>query len=395
MQFKKAGQIVTAILVFLLMLSISACYENKNVDTGDLYIPTFTDPPKPTDPTPENRVLVNIRDEYPRENAYINGKGGISVDAESQYIRIPVEAGQNWFVWYPLRANIYSNYIADAIGAVRFENNQKEFVSYADLAKQPQFHFNKQSNYSGPVIQVPEDAAYMCVNLKMANLYDYSDSAHIMLIDSQFASTWLSIGDSIAEFNRTAHRNWLHLAAEALSANYYNAARSGFGYLAKGGYQKLVEVFPDDQGIDLVTVYGSFNDLCFDYEIGTAEDTYTEGGDNTLAACMNYVYDQIKNLYPNAKIVVISPAPWGGFTPDVDNETSALAKEYVALLEQISKNKGFAFYDLFRESGLKPWVAEENQKYFHDGDACHPNDEGHKCIAEKLIPFLQTVLTEK
>ena len=62
-------------------------------------------------------------------------------------------------------------------------------------------------------------------------------------------------------------------------------------------------------------------------------------------------------------------------------------------LEQICKLRGYPFLDLYHSSGFRPWVTECNNKYFKresfaTGDGLHPNDNGHKILANKIENFL-------
>ena len=43
--------------------------------------------------------------------------------------------------------------------------------------------------------------------------------------------------------------------------------------------------------------------------------------------------------------------------------------------------------DLFATSGLQPRVPVIQQRYIPDG--LHPNDAGHRLLAEQIISFLQ------
>ena len=63
-----------------------------------------------------------------------------------------------------------------------------------------------------------------------------------------------------------------------------------------------------------------------------------------------------------------------------------------SIMKEICESKGIAFLDLYRTSGLEPWIEEQNELYYSNADGCHPNDEGHKILASKIAPFLQSVM---
>ena len=154
------------------------------------------------------------------------------------------------------------------------------------------------------------------------------------------------------------------------------------------------------EAFDLIHAHGkrayvTVNTAIYEREMEKALETvvalHNLGADAFIVADFGLI-SQIKEKYPQAKIAVFSPAPWGSFNPDGTRDTDLLAQEYVAVMKQICENKDIAFLDLFTNSGLKPWIAEENNQYFSNGDACHPNEEGHKIIFSKMLPFLQEIL---
>ena len=64
--------------------------------------------------------------------------------------------------------------------------------------------------------------------------------------------------------------------------------------------------------------------------------------------------------------------------------------EYVRVIREKAEKYSIPVLDLFATSGMQPEIEAQNKFYFADG--LHPNDEGHKRIAEKLKNFMELYL---
>lgn len=102
---------------------------------------------------------------------------------------------------------------------------------------------------------------------------------------------------------------------------------------------------------------------------------------------MNYCLDYVQTNYPDAKIAVISPAPWKLY-----NEGSEAGAKYVNTLKEICDSKGIPFLDLFNGSELHPEDEENLNTYFYNADGIHPNDAGHELLAAKITPFIESIV---
>lgn len=336
-------------------------------------------------------ALVNVRDLYEHQSGYVNYIGNTLDDGESVYIRVPVNERESWFIWLDSLNRLGST-------PVRFENSSNELIEYINMQNQPKYQYNPDSSTEGAVIDIPTGAAYMCVTLKFASYWDVTNTAIIAKVDNTATSTWMVFGDSLTEFNNTANRNWLSLSAKELSANYYNLAVSGTGYVHTNSvnvnFVSKIESSVADVEPELIVLFGSFNDIYTELPIGTVNDTYIEGGENSLAANMNHMYDLIQAKYPNAKIAVITPTPWSDTTPHGTNDNSIKAQQYVSVMREICETRNIPCLDLFHNSGLEPWSSSFNNQYFDNADGCHPNDAGHQIVASRVIPFLKNVLND-
>ena len=347
----------------------------------------------------------NVRDDYPVQTGYVNMNGAFVNSTASRYVRIPVAEGETWAIWYPNE----THYNSSSTGALRLEDTAGALVRAVNLAFQPKIKMLKDSEVLGVTIVIPSGVSSMCVNLTVGTVFDYTSVAiitkgiygteyvteigekwlfsEIAHNNSTYNTKWVAFGDSITERNTTATKNWVMHVSEKLSMPCANLGSSGKGYKRSGGFSQFFDKIPAE--VELVSFYGSFNDMGdSSYVIGNASDTYEEGADNSLAAHMNYCYDYIQNNFPLAKIAVIAPAPWATINPA---DTSSNASQYVSVMQEICRLRGIPFLDLFHCSNLRPWQTEQNAAYFSNADGCHPNDGGHRIIANKIIEFLRSV----
>ncbi len=335
--------------------------------------------------SPIIKPVENVLTKYEHISGYVNSVGKTSSSTVSKYIRVPVNSGENWYISYPVLSRLHIGN-----GALRFEDANKSLVSYIDALAQPNYRLQSDTNKSGIVVTIPEGVSFMCVNLKLSS-FDYTETAFIGNLNKSFKSTWLAIGDSLTFFGASANQNWLSIASNQLSAKVYNNAQSGHGYLYDGGF--IEHINTDAENVELVVIFGSFNDMASDAAIGICTDTYVVGGENTLAACMNNTYDYVQNAFPDAKIAVIAPTPWSAYRPEpATTDRSIKAQQYVAVMQEICESRNIPFLDLFHNSGLTPWDIDFNNQYYSNADGCHPNDEGHKIIAPIMTEFIKSVL---
>ena len=209
---------------------------------------------------------------------------------------------------------------------------------------------------------------------------------------------WTAIGDSHTEINFRAKRNYVTYIQKGTGIKTVNLGKSGMGWKRRKGFYTVTYKIPTDT--DVVTIYGSFNDLGTKYKLGEKTDTDLK----TIAGCINRALDDIRERVPDAKIGVITPCPWEEFTPltglvpekgrPEDRSEEAIA--YCRLICDICEMRGIPCLDLFHCSGLRPWEASFRKAvYSHDGgNGCHPDENGHKLITPYFVEFIGSLLTD-
>ena len=205
---------------------------------------------------------------------------------------------------------------------------------------------------------------------------------------SCFGKKWYVIGDSFSAFltGRGAAKdiNYVDLVAGALGLNVQNEAVSDTGY-GKGSSNTFLDKASGCAGFDLVTVFGSLNDLATNLPLGDVTDI----GTTTMAGRMYNTINTIRETEPEATVVVIAPAPWITQNSVNGNEWGTIhPNAYVNMLRSICLRYNVPYVDLYYEGGAHPWdwgtSSDPDLTYLYD--STHYNTDGHaKFIAPMVI----------
>ncbi|MCG0906276.1 hypothetical protein IMAU10382_03007 [Lactiplantibacillus plantarum] len=213
---------------------------------------------------------------------------------------------------------------------------------------------------------------------------------------------WVAIGDSWTDANTLGKGvdNYTNYVADRLGVNMVNASVGGTGYVAQNGSngdQFYNRQIPADG--DAYTILGSFNDVFVDgFKFGDVSDTDTK----SLWSGMKATLDHIWSIKDNAVVGIIAPGPWGTFNPqnewDWDKfnmKASEIGEQYVSTMKKFADYYSLPFFDLYHQSGLRPWDPNFIAKYYHgtnNTDNTHPNTNGHKIFASKIADFVNELL---
>lgn len=199
---------------------------------------------------------------------------------------------------------------------------------------------------------------------------------------------WTCVGDSLTENNSRTTKHYYDYISEDTGISIENMGVSGTGYARANSnfYTRIVNVPLDS---DIVTIFGSGNDLGAGLELGTPADS----GENptTLCGYINGTIDRLFNIFPLVNLGIVTPTPWVNYTPDTPNNAMEL---YSNAIVEICKRRGIPCLDLYHNSGLHPDSATFRQLAYSkdDGDGVHPDETGHKIIAPRFKAFLETLL---
>ena len=318
----------------------------------------------------------------------------------SDYMEVEVGKKYSAFALYN------SNVIGLPVARVVAYKSDKTFLSYlGNIA------------YSATIpntVTIPTNAKYVRVSFTTAN-YDgfgipmfaetdgtampsaivaYEERSGLTKSRAWINKKWTAVGDSLTEVNDKTTKNYCDYISEITGISVVNMGESGSGYMRKydtnhAFYNRVANV-PTDS--DVVTIFGSLNDLGGGLTLGTIDDDVS---DNTVFGYVNGTLDALYTAFPTVNIGIISPTPWKSSQPWNENNEST---KYCEGLKQICYNRGIPFLDLYHCSNLRPWDATARDLFYsHDvvggvNAGCHPDENGHKMFAPKIKNFLESLL---
>lgn len=200
---------------------------------------------------------------------------------------------------------------------------------------------------------------------------------------------WVAIGDSLTENNATASEKYHYLIAQQTGITVLNYGKSGTGYgktysTSNNFANRVLELANVD--CDIITIFGSFNDMSI--ELGTADDT----GTDTLGGWMNTTFNNLYATKPFVSVGVILPTPWWGRSPDGSTEERAKAVQYCEMLKTIAERRSIPVLDLFHRSNLHPNDSNFRDEFYSNADGVHPNNAGHAKFAPMILQFLKEII---
>ena len=130
---------------------------------------------------------------------------------------------------------------------------------------------------------------------------------------------------------------------------------------------------------DLILVFGGTNDLGHgDAPLGAPEDRTVW----SFYGALHVLYDALNARFPNSRIVIMTPMK----RCVEENENGRLC-DYVAAELQVAGEYGFPVLDLYKDFPVDLHDPQMREAYAPDG--LHPNDAGHKLLAETVFAFLE------
>jgi hypothetical protein len=337
---------------------VNKLYVQRMGTTGQVQKVTLVSP-KSSD---NNDIFTDIpNSEIPpssfEDSKGINGSGSI-VAMNSQYLLsspVPVIPGNVYFV---TGVQHWGNYVY-----AFFDENDNFITGSGHKAASGA---TKTFVYCEKAV-APENASYLRVSSITSPSFGVMNSQQEIKRINLEGKKWAIIGDSLSESWSVTLAHYYDFILPLLNTpTINNVSVSGTGY-AKGTTNFRVQAQSIDTDADIVTLFGSFNDLALDIPLGNITDNI----DQTYCGCMNIALDNVFSRVPKAKVGVITPTPWAARQPGNEN-----AESYVDALVAICERRSIPCLDLYHCSGLRPWTNEYKLiAYKRDGTYTASNEE--------------------
>lgn len=318
--------------------------------------------------------VTDYIDVLPRKIIYKNYVGfGAFYDAEHNYISGHEYAVQTCIV--PTRAKYYRTAFSTA-------QRTTAYISYT----------NEYTPYTGEsVFNVTNNDFVEWLN----NRYQ-ATNAH----NQRYAGKKIAVlGDSWSDTsNNTCTKRWHDWIAEKTGVVIQCAAVSGTGYKCGTDNDNTVSNFMQqaltiDSDTDLVIIFGSGNDCGTgsktNFDFGTAKNKTAD----TLGGCMNITLDNIQRTAPNARILMLSPAPWINYDPWWEGAATGRMGVYTELMKNVAAYRGIRFKDMYHSSDMHPQNTDFKAT-FYNSDGVHPNNAGQKRMYPDILAEIKAVLPE-
>lgn len=147
-----------------------------------------------------------------------------------------------------------------------------------------------------------------------------------------------------------------------------------------------VEGMIDDA--DMVVIFGGTNDF------GGSDPAFgemTDRREDTFYGGYHLLLQKLILRYPDAQIVVMTPLHRATETDDTYNEQAGsrggILQDYVDAIIEVAGFYAIPVVDMFRTCPIQPAYDFHRQRYAPDG--VHPNDAGHRLIAQTLLSALE------
>lgn len=208
------------------------------------------------------------------------------------------------------------------------------------------------------------------------------------------------IGDSWTDpATLGSNPNWVEFCKQIFGEKYkteldvINLGSGGTGFMASGGKLGKYSDRVIPTTYDTFVIFGSFNDAFVSYDFGDVK-TSAEG---TFFGGMSDITNKIYATNPDAKILFVTPAPWGSINPKQTanigprENAAEFAEKYVDAMIEYAKYNSIPILDLYHFSNLRPWDENFVNKFYHgmnETDDTHANSDGHKRIAPQIADFI-------
>lgn len=212
-------------------------------------------------------------------------------------------------------------------------------------------------------------------NHKKSIARDISDYLGVEIGHKYKGLKWAVIGDSITASSVSYHKH----IADQTGVVVTNYGISGSRISKVEGNDCMTERIPSfAEDFDIITIKGGTNDWASKVPLGSMED---RGLDTFYGAC-HTAFSSLVKKYPGKRIGVMTPMQRAGCS-------STNLYEYVEVVKEVAKFYSLPCLDLYSSGGIHVDTPIIRDTYIPDG--LHPNAEGHKLLARRVLNFIESL----
>ena len=252
---------------------------------------------------------------------------------------------------------------------------------------------NDYDEFDVPVSQAEREIVIQAVN---AAFNEKNDKKFL-------GKTFLFLGDSLTEGVRgtTSQRNrYTEVFAKLCGATTYSYGVGG----TRIAFQKQPTIHKPRHDMyfasrvvdmraeaDYVVVFGGSNDLAEgDAPLGTFGDTTPM----TFYGALHDLYTRLRAKYPQATLIAVTPIHRMGDEGDFINKAGVERiggmAAYANAIKQVAAAFGVHVLDAYSSWEMNPNIDSQRKTYFCEDDL-HPNDNGHRYIAERFLEYMESL----
>jgi lysophospholipase L1-like esterase len=200
-------------------------------------------------------------------------------------------------------------------------------------------------------------------------------------LTSPFSISFL--GDSITVGYYSSY-SYADLVCDDMGAVGYNYGISG-NTLASDEGNGMVDRYGKMHSSDVIVVYGGSNDFYDDVVLGSI----TSWNNEEFYGALKNLCSGLKAQYPNAHIVFMTPlhGEFLGMSTSNDNGAGSTMALYVRAIKNVCADYDIPVLDLYDGFAIN---GDNYEEYTSDG--LHPNEKGHKKIAEVLESYIRSLM---
>ncbi len=200
-------------------------------------------------------------------------------------------------------------------------------------------------------------------------------------LTSPFSISFL--GDSITVGYYSSY-SYADLVCDDMGAVGYNYGISG-NTLASDEGNGMVDRYGKMHSSDVIVVYGGSNDFYDDVVLGSI----TSWNNEEFYGALRNLCSGLKAQYPNAHIVFMTPlhGEFLGMSTSNDNGAGSTMALYVRAIKNVCADYDIPVLDLYDGFAIN---GDNYEEYTSDG--LHPNEKGHKKIAEVLESYIRSLM---